>query len=120
MPDACARTGDWQRFARRGVAVLALALAGASFAASAPAAVPGHPGQEIKNDAKDAGHAVARGARDVGHATRHVAVKIGHGARDAGKDVGHGARKAGHAVAHGVREGWRATRKAFKQAFGGG
>lgn len=94
----------------------------ALLALSAPAAgaAPRSLGQDIKHDAKAAGHDIGRGARDVGHATKRVARTVGHGARDAGRGIGHGARDAGHGIAHGAREGWKSTKKAFKNVFGGG
>ena len=80
------------------------------FACSGGAqAQPQSAKQDIKQDARTAGHEIGDGARDVGHATRDTAIKIGHGARDAGRDI-----------AKGARQGWDATRHAFKDVFHSG
>jgi hypothetical protein len=77
--------------------------------------------QTVKQDAKDAGHAIGDAGRDVGHGTAHVAREVGHGTANAARTVGHGtanaARTVGHGVANGTREGWDATKSAVKQVF---
>ena len=99
--------------------ICGILIACATFAGFTATACAGQDSasQNIKHDAKAAGHGIADGARDVGHATRHVTRKIGHGARDAGVGIGHGAKKAGLGIGHGAREGWDATKKAVKQVF---
>jgi hypothetical protein len=73
--------------------------------------------QTVKQDAKDAGHAVGNAGRDVGHGTANAARAVGHGTANAARTVGHGAAQVGHGIAHGTREGWDATKSAVKQVF---
>jgi hypothetical protein len=94
--------------------ICAMLLACSVFALSS---YPVKADQTVKQDAKDAGHAIGNGARDVGHGTAHVAKAIGHGTANAARTVGHGAAQVGHGIAHGTREGWDATKSAVKGVF---
>jgi hypothetical protein len=73
--------------------------------------------QTVKQDAKDAGHAIGDAGRDVGHGTANAARTVGHGTADAARTVGHGAAQVGHGIANGTRQGWDATKSAVKQVF---
>lgn len=75
-------------------------IAGLIFAGLSPASAEE---QNLKGDAKRAGHAAGSVARD-----------IGHGAKQAGKEIGQGARNVGKAIGGAAKEGGKEFRRAVK------
>jgi hypothetical protein len=49
----------------------------------------------LKQEARQAGHAVGSAVRELGHGAKKIGKEIGHGARDAGKAVGTAAKEGG-------------------------
>lgn len=51
--------------------------------------------RSLKEDAKEAGHAVGSALHEVGHGAKKVGKEIGHGAKEAGKAIGGAAKEGG-------------------------
>lgn len=78
------------RYVRCRVAVAGVALLLGGFVPPA-----GAEDRSLKEDAKEAGHAVGSALHEVGHGAKKVGKEIGHGAKEAGKAVGDAAKEGG-------------------------
>jgi hypothetical protein len=86
LMSACAKF----RYVRCQVAVAGVALLFGGLALPA-----GAEDSTLKQDAKQAGHAVGSAVHEVGHGAKKVGKEIGHGAKEAGKAIGSAAREGG-------------------------
>ena len=91
----------WIRMAARPLPVAAAVCAALLLGSLALPA--GAEDGSLKEDAKQAGHAVGSALHEVGH-----------GAKEIGKEIGHGAKEAGKAIGSAAREGGRAFHRAIK------
>src|ERR1700686_4171403 len=86
----------------------------------------GQVGTDVKDAAKDTGHATKKAAVKTGHATKKAAVKTGEATEKAAdktgdatetaaKKTGHGVKKGAKAVGHGVKKGAEKTEDVAKK-----
>lgn len=84
------KTNPMFRVIRRQVATASVALLLGALALAA-----GAEDRSLKEDAKEAGHAVGSALHEVGHGAKQIGKEIGHGAKEAGKAIGGAAKEGG-------------------------
>jgi len=71
-------------------------------------------GTDLKDAAKDTGHATKTAADKTGHATEKAADKTGDATKTAAKKTAHGVKKGAKATAHGTKKAADKTADAVK------